>query len=300
MVSDRLLPLVSVCIPTYNRAEKLRRTVEALQRASYGNLEIVISDNGSSDATEATCRALAAGDARIVFHRHPANLGPTRNFNFAKAMAGGKYFLWHGDDDVVEPDYIARCVAELERDPQLILVAGLSSYALPGGGYRRGNVIQPSAPGALARIVDYLLRVNDNSIFCGAYRRELVEDLELPNVLGGDWAWLASVVRRGRARVLPDVLVHRDHGDTTSASYSRICRVFGLPQRHARYYPLYMAINVARTMVLTDRDGAHAGLLPRVVERLLIGLIVLVKFPLARAPRLRRLVRRLVPGRGSR
>lgn len=296
MTREASQPLVSVCIPTYNRADRLARAISALQASTHSNLEIIISDNASSDQTEKTCRALAATDCRIRYHRHPVNCGPTSNFNFAKSLATGKYFLWHGDDDYLEANYIASCVARLEEDESLILVSGVAKYQMQDGSVTYGNIIELGAERPLVRILRYILEVGENSIFCGACRRAEVADLTMPNELSGDWVWIASVLGRGRAQVLPGAIVHRDYGDTTSSSYKRICRSFGLPARHAKLFPYYMARNLACLTVLPIGSNPRKSQFSNAIARALIWILTFFKFPLQRALRA---LRRLVAGRAG-
>ena len=74
-------PLVSIGIPTYQRAKTLDRAVESALAQSYANIEIVICDDGSNDATEIICRDLSRRDARVRYLRSPANLGLAANHN---------------------------------------------------------------------------------------------------------------------------------------------------------------------------------------------------------------------------
>jgi len=104
---ETIAPLVSICIPTYNRDAKLQRAIEALLRCDYPNIEIMKSDNASTDDTRAMCEKWAASDTRIRYYRHAANQGIVRNFQFARSKATGKFFLWHGDDDRLDRGFIS-------------------------------------------------------------------------------------------------------------------------------------------------------------------------------------------------
>lgn len=241
------MPLVSVCIPTFNRAERLHRAITRLLENSYTNLEIIVSDNGSTDATQQVAAELCNCSGRVRYFRHPVNRGPTKNFEFARAQARGKYFLWHGDDDYLAADFITLCVQELERDASLVLVSGLAAYH--GGDHvitRFGNVIQPGAGSKALRVLMYLWLVDDNSIFCGVYRREAVAGCALPNFLAGDWAWVAEALGEGRAKVLPCTHAYREEGENnTSRSLENIVTVHGLPRWHARHPWLAIPLNLA-------------------------------------------------------
>lgn len=105
----RQYPLVSIGIPTYNRADSyLPRALESALAQSWPELEIIVSDNGSTDTTETVVKSY--GDSRIrYFHQEPAVL-PNDNFNFCLAQARGTYFLLLHDDDEVDPDFIEICL----------------------------------------------------------------------------------------------------------------------------------------------------------------------------------------------
>jgi glycosyltransferase involved in cell wall biosynthesis len=271
----QLDPLVSVCIPTYNRARKLQRAVDALLASSYKNLEIIISDNASSDDTENICAALAQSDRRVRYFRHSENQGPTANFEYARSQATGKYFLWHGDDDHLDPNYIGACINELENDQSLVLVSGVAAYHRGDGnitGY--GKVIQPSTDSPMLRVIKYIWMVTENSIFCGAYRRAAVEECTMPNCLAGDWIWVVEVLLKGKAKVLPTIYVHRDYGESTSSSLGRIVSTIGAPSWQGKFPALAISTNVAKYLSrLLPQHGRFYPLTKYIMADILFFLI---------------------------
>ncbi len=103
-------PLVTIGIPTYNRAaDHLGAALESALAQRYEPLEIIVSDNGSTDHT----RELVAGydDPRIRYVRHDPGLGPLGNFNFCVEAARGDYLLLLHDDDLIDADMIESCMA---------------------------------------------------------------------------------------------------------------------------------------------------------------------------------------------
>ena len=110
-------PLVTVGIPTYNRADAMLGA--ALERAlaqTHERLEIIVADNCSEDHTT----ELVAGfdDPRIRYVRHATNIGANANFNFCASEARGAYFLLFHDDDLIDADFVATCLdaAAAHRD----------------------------------------------------------------------------------------------------------------------------------------------------------------------------------------
>lgn len=262
-------PLVSVCIPTYNRADNLKRALQHLLASSYANLEIIVSDNASTDHTESVCKELCAAHPNIRYFRHPTNRGPIPNFAFARAQATGKYFLWHGDDDYLGHDFIARCVDVLERDPSVVLAAGLGAYHYGDGVTAfHGNHVESRSNLGLLRALHMLFFVHDASMFNGVYRVGAVGDCVMPNFLAGDWAWLAHVLIKGKAKILTDTFVHRQVGDNTSSTYERIVATLGLPAWHARRPWLVIPLNVASHLAF--RSGQYR----KVPARLSVWMLV--------------------------
>ena len=102
-------PLVTIAIPTYNRADGyLREALESALSQTYEKIEIVVSDNCSMDNTESVVRSFS--DSRIQYFRQPTNIGANNNFNFCVQVAKGEYFLLLHDDDLIDHDFIDVCL----------------------------------------------------------------------------------------------------------------------------------------------------------------------------------------------
>jgi glycosyltransferase involved in cell wall biosynthesis len=102
-------PLVTIAIPTYNRAESY--FPEALRSAlsqTYSNIEIVVSDNCSTDRTQALVSGI--GDPRIRYFRHDPGIGQRNNYNFCFEQAKGSYLLLLHDDDLIDDDFVSSCM----------------------------------------------------------------------------------------------------------------------------------------------------------------------------------------------
>jgi len=94
------IPLISIGIPTYNRPEGLRKTLESVTGQTYRNLQIIVSDNGSSlPEVETVLREFEGQDSRVIVYRQPTNVGPAENFKFVLRKAEGDFFIWAADDD---------------------------------------------------------------------------------------------------------------------------------------------------------------------------------------------------------
>jgi len=114
-------PLVSVGLPVWNGATYLREALDSLLAQDYPGLELILSDNASTDATPEICREYAARDPRIRYYRAERNMGASWNFNRVFELATGKYFMWAAHDDLRASEYLSRCVAALEACPEAVL-----------------------------------------------------------------------------------------------------------------------------------------------------------------------------------
>jgi len=127
--------LVSIGTPTYNRANSyLRYALESAINQTYKNIEIIVSDNGSTDNTEEL--VLSYYDDRIRYIKQKEPLHPIDNFNYCVQMAKGNYFLMLHDDDVIDPDFVETCINASD---------GRTDFGMIRTGMRRidhyGNVI---------------------------------------------------------------------------------------------------------------------------------------------------------------
>lgn len=110
-------PRVSIGIPVYNGENFLAEAIDSLLAQTYDDFELIISDNGSTDATEAICGRFAECDNRVRYERHEQNRGAAWNYNRVVTLSRGEYFKWSAHDDLHDSAYLARCVDVLDNDP---------------------------------------------------------------------------------------------------------------------------------------------------------------------------------------
>lgn len=111
-------PLVSIGVPTYNRPEELRRSLEGLITQTYWNLEIIVSDNATPNGlTDEVLHAFMQRDSRIKYFQQLENRGALFNFQFVMDKATGEYFMWAADDDYRTPTYVEMLVEQMRYCP---------------------------------------------------------------------------------------------------------------------------------------------------------------------------------------
>jgi glycosyltransferase involved in cell wall biosynthesis len=120
-VSEAKRPRLSIGLPLYNGEPYLAESVDSLLDQTFTDFELIISDNASTDNSEAICRAYAAKDARVRYVRQPRNMGGFWNHSHVIELARGDFFMWSAHDDIREPDYCRRCMEVLDERPEVVL-----------------------------------------------------------------------------------------------------------------------------------------------------------------------------------
>jgi glycosyltransferase involved in cell wall biosynthesis len=111
---------VTVLIPTYKRAQKLKRAVESVLNQSYQDFIIIISDNASGDATENIVNDLKTIDTRIEYFKQPQNIGMNPNFNFLVSKVNTPFFCLLTDDDYYLPNFLEDSITIFNKYPQIM------------------------------------------------------------------------------------------------------------------------------------------------------------------------------------
>jgi hypothetical protein len=284
---------VTIGIPTYNRGDRLLRAVDSALAQDHGALEVVVSDDASTDSTEAAMRALAARESRLRYLRQERNLGHAGNFQAVLDAAGGDYFMWLSDDDWIDASYVSSCLAVLSAEPGASLVAGLARYYSEGRHVidERPMELGSARPGA--RVLRYLSRVNTNGVLFGLARRADLQRLSFREQVGGDWLLVSGLAAAGRVHTLPAVHIHRSL-DGLSSDRRQLAESFGMGGRLARHHHFAVAGAFAREIISTPAYGGMSRPHRALLAALAAGLIV-VRFPGGLA--VRALLRRLGLGR---
>jgi len=112
---------VSIGLYVYNGENFLASAIDSILAQTWRDFELIISDNASTDATEAICREYAAKDDRIRYYRGDRNRGAAWNHNRVFELARGEFFKWAAHDDTLAPEFLERCVAALDAHPEVVL-----------------------------------------------------------------------------------------------------------------------------------------------------------------------------------
>jgi glycosyltransferase involved in cell wall biosynthesis len=226
----RTSPLVSILTPCYNTARYLRQTVESVLAQTFGDFELLLLNDGSTDGTEALLHELAAVDSRISI-RTRANKGLVNTRNELLAWARGKYIAWLDSDDAMTPKRLQLQVTRLEMEPDLAWIGGAATLTDPEGMPIRTHSF-PEDHAAICKIMEEEIGCYFNST---TMRRDLALKLggfRHPFIISEDYDLCLRMSEIGRVANLPDVvLLYRQHMASTvnkdrpkSFTYSRLVR----------------------------------------------------------------------------
>lgn len=221
--------MVSIGLPVFNGDNYLEKAIESILAQTVRDLELVISDNSSTDRTGEICQSYAARDHRVRYFRNEANIGGGRNFNRVLELASGKYFKWHAHDDVITPDFLEKCLAVLEADPNIILVHSRTAR-IEDDGVIVGNFdhqIKVDLPEPHQRFQSFLFERSICAEQFGLMRRETITAIPpMGNYVACDRQLLAELILNGRWHIIPEFLFlrrqHRDAGSNIWPLQARI------------------------------------------------------------------------------
>lgn len=205
-------PLVSIGLPTYNGERFIREALDSLLAQTYERIEIIISDNASTDRTAEICREYCERYSHIRYFRNETNIGVARNFNRVFEFSSGHYFMWASDHDLWHPTLIERCVALLEQDANVILAYpytqlinfdGQPVQVMPDRIDTRGMT-------TLERYRYIIWHLGICNMVYGLFRRSSLSKTGLfRNTFSPDMILLAELSFYGAFAQLPEVLFYR-------------------------------------------------------------------------------------------
>jgi glycosyltransferase involved in cell wall biosynthesis len=235
-------PRVSIGLPVYNGARFLPAALDSLVGQTFDDFELIVSDNASTDETQAIVEEYAQRDARIVYVRQIRNQGAPRNFNYVVERATGDYFKWAAADDICAPTLLQRCVDVLVQDASVVCChartrkIGEQGELLPqfddptDGGlptkwFLEGDVRRHrpdgSSPSPSRRFADVLLYSGWGVRSFGVMRTSVMRQTSLIRpYYGSEKVMMAELALRGRCYDVPETLFFQRIHEQASSQLS--------------------------------------------------------------------------------
>lgn len=223
-------PVISVGLPVYNGADRVGAAIESVTSQTLREIELVISDNASTDATQDICQEMARNDDRIRYYRNKQNLGAAANFNRVFELSRGPYFKWLGHDDVLDPTAMKKALSVIEEAPDVSIVHWLERMTDEQGNtlreYHPEQGFQVDGETSGARFRQMLLWRHHGfggDPFFGLMRREALEATRLQGKgINPNYLLLQELSLTGRFVTISEVLAVRVYNDVRVSAPSMI------------------------------------------------------------------------------
>jgi glycosyltransferase involved in cell wall biosynthesis len=228
---------VAIGMPVWNGERFLSQTIESILGQTYGDFELVISDNASTDATPEICRTYGRQDRRITYIRQEKNIGAGPNHHEVLRRSSGQYYKWACCDDVLAPAFLQECVRVLDTDQAAVVCCPATVLINEDGSplrYSPQDKGMVDSHGTVWRIeqktsltsadpAERFATVLCNVDWCfeiyGLMRRSAVDRISpMPSYYGGDKVLLAELSLLGRYHLLEAPLFYRRCHPSQSSS----------------------------------------------------------------------------------
>jgi glycosyltransferase involved in cell wall biosynthesis len=180
-------PLVSIGIPVYNGERFITDAINSVQNQTYTNLEIVISDNCSTDKTTEICLGYAAGDGRIRYSRNTTNIGLTQNILRVMKLATGDFFMLACADDIRPCNAVEVLVRTLLQNPQAVMAHGPVLAKSRDFQVEFTNKMELASPDPAKRVRTFTKEIGHNAMVYGLYRRTALRNSVFGDHFGQDY-----------------------------------------------------------------------------------------------------------------
>jgi len=212
------MPRITLAMPVFNGENYIAQAIESILNQDFADFELVITDNASTDGTEAIARRYAEADPRVRYHRHPKNLGAAPNYNSGYELSSpdSEFLKWCAHDDYISPNYLSECLRILDADPDVSLAFGITqcvdenSDEITTVGHDIPSLDGLSGAERFGKVIRFSGTCFE--IF-GVYRKDVLRRTTLHRLYyGSDRALLAEVALLGKyARCENAVFYNREH-----------------------------------------------------------------------------------------
>jgi glycosyltransferase involved in cell wall biosynthesis len=197
-----MTPRVTLAMPVYNGETFIEAAIGSILSQSFADFELIITDNASTDRTEAICERLARLDPRIRYVRNARNLGAAANYNHGYELGRGEFLKWCAHDDFISENYLECAVRALDQNPDAVLAYGPSQMVDAAGApapAESATLTGVDDPNSSLRFMRVVRTGGSCGAIFGVFRRDaLARSLLHQPYYSSDRALLAEMALLGR------------------------------------------------------------------------------------------------------
>ena len=171
----KLKPLVTIGIPVYNGAKYLKDSLNSAINQTYKNIEIIISDDNSTDSSFEILKSFVKQSSHIKIYRQNINLGPIKNFNFVLNKASGQFFTWFAQDDIHDLNFVKKLIDCYENRNITSMMSDYRNFI----GAKKYKIYEPPNFTIVNNFesVIYFLKSENLSLFYGLHETKFLKNI---------------------------------------------------------------------------------------------------------------------------
>lgn len=254
-ISENSLAKASIGMPVYNAEKYLRVALDSILHQTFINFELIISDNASTDGTEAICQEYASKDSRIQYIRQTENRGAENNFHFVLDEACNEYFMWASHDDLWSENYLENAVTMLQADEKIDFIFPIfelrSIHLKISKKFNKDIFKFVNSSEKKIRVLNFLA-LHHNSHKCNivhsVFRRAFLKKVSKLQKIGNDGALGGVILSLGRGKVSKGGLFSKRHNTFWPGSLNIFHYFFY--KNHSREFELAKEIGLKRLCLL--------------------------------------------------
>jgi glycosyltransferase involved in cell wall biosynthesis len=221
------IPQVSLGLPVYNGEKYLPKALKSLLEQDHEDFELIISDNASTDNTEAICRGWAVRDSRIRYSRNETNIGATGNYNRVFSLARGEFFKWASHDDECHPSLIRRCLETFSTAPKTVVLVFSKSEIIDEAGrvkHLSPDIINATSSRPQRRMANVMFNSAYVHPLWGLIRSDALRRTRMMGAHEADHVLLAELALQGQFIEIPEVLYGLRRHERSATMINRSAR----------------------------------------------------------------------------
>ncbi|HNB66613.1 MAG: glycosyltransferase family 2 protein [Rhodocyclaceae bacterium] len=215
------LPRVSIGMPAFNSEANIGSTIECFLAQTFGDFELIVSDNASIDGTREVVERYRAVDKRVRYQRQPVNVGANPNYTHVARLARGEFFKWSSSSDWCAPTFLEACINLLVRhEDTVVVVPRARLFEHDPSSYRDYehdiDVLDAKPSDRLVRLMETLFL---NNVMNGLIRGAALRRTRLMEPFyGGDVVLMGHLALLGKFRLVDQRLFYRRMEVATSTA----------------------------------------------------------------------------------
>lgn len=213
-------PLVSICIPSYNRAAMIPKAIQSALNQTYTNIEVIVVDNASTDNTAEVVSDFH--DSRLKHVKNERNLGIFGNFNRCVEVSKGNYIHILHSDDYIDAKFTETCVAFLESHPDVAMTFGSVQPAIDDAEQKEHTPASPvifDVPDGFKKILETRSFISCPTVMM---RREVYDSIGFYSMeypYSGDFYQWLRIAQRFKIASVPNSILYYRTGNHSESFY---------------------------------------------------------------------------------